>query len=345
MGKSFRLELYSLPYVYVSPTINTVSSMKRLRLEEMSSIISHKCLGHISKQRMEILIKDEILSNLDFSYFDTCVDCIKGKLIAKVRNAKVDRCIELLRVIHTTICGSFTHPTMGGYKYFITFIDDYSHYDVVELIREKFDSLEAFKAFKAKIELQQGKNIKVVHSDRGSEYYGKYDETGHNPGPFAKYLQECGIYVEYTMSGTPQHNGIAKRRNRTLLDMVQCMLVNFSLPEFLWGEALKTVGYILNEVPSKSVPKTTYELWSQKKPSFHHFNVWGCKAKVKQYNLQSKKLDLKTVNGYFIGYCVGSRDSKFYCSLYTIKVIGSDRAIYFEDDNGLSQEPRKIVFK
>ena len=84
---------------------------------------------------------------------------------------------------------------MGGHKYVITFIDDYSHYGFVELIREKFDSLEAFKAFKAKVELQQGKKIKVAHYDRGGEYYGRYDETGHNLGPFAKYLQECGIYA------------------------------------------------------------------------------------------------------------------------------------------------------
>ena len=85
-------------------------------------------MGHISRQRIERLIKDEILSDIDFSYFDTCVDCIKGKLTVKVRNAKIDRCTELLGVIHTDICGPFTPPAMGGYKYFITFIDDYSHY-------------------------------------------------------------------------------------------------------------------------------------------------------------------------------------------------------------------------
>ena len=64
------------------------------------------------------------------------------------------------------------------------------------------------------------------------------------------------------MSSTPQQNGIMERRNHTLLDMVRCMLVNSSLLEFLWGEALKTIAYILNQVPSKSVPKTLYELWS-----------------------------------------------------------------------------------
>ena len=126
---------------------------------------------------MERLIKDEIISNLDFSNIDTYVDCIKGKLTVKVRNAKIDRCIELLGVIHTYICRPFTHLAIGGYKYFITFIDDYSCYVFVELIHEKSKCLEVFKAFKAKVELQQEKNINVVHYDRGGEYYGRYDET------------------------------------------------------------------------------------------------------------------------------------------------------------------------
>ena len=72
------------------------------------------------------------------------------------------------------------------------------------------------------------------------------------------------------MHGTPQHNGIAERINHTLLDMVRCKLVNSSLPEFLWGEALKTATYILNQLLSKSITKTSYELWSQKKPSLYH---------------------------------------------------------------------------
>ena len=100
------------------------------------------------------------------------------------------------------------------------FIDNYSRYGYVELIREKSDSLEAFKAFKVKDELQQGKKIKVVHFDRVGEYYGRYDETRHNLGPFAKYHQECGIDAQHTMLGTPQQNGIAEIRNHTLLDMV-----------------------------------------------------------------------------------------------------------------------------
>ena len=109
------------------------------------------------------------------------------------------------------------------------------------------------------------------------------------------------------MLGTSRQNRIAEKRNRTLLDLVRYMLIHSSLPEFLWGEALKTAAYILNQVPSKSVPKTPYKLWSSKKPSLRHFHVWGCKAEVRPYNPQSKKLDPKIISSYFVGYTIGSR--------------------------------------
>ena len=63
------------------------------------------------------------------------------------------------------------------------------------------------------------------------------------------------------------------------------------------------------------------------------------------YNPQSEKLDLKTISGYFIGYCVGSRGSRFYCPSHTIRAIESNRAIYFKDNSGTSQGPREIVLK
>ena len=78
-----------------------------------------------------------------------------------------------------------------------------------------------------------GKKIKYVRSNRGEEYYGRYDETRRNPGPFARFLDDCGIEAQYNMSGTPRQNGVAERRNRTLLEMVRCMLSHSSLPDFL----------------------------------------------------------------------------------------------------------------
>ena len=79
------------------------------------------------------------------------------------------------------------------------------------------------------VERQLYRKVKVVRSDRGGEYYGRYNETGQCPGPFAKFLEKRGICAQYTMPGTPQQNGVAERCNRTLLDMVS-MLSNSFVP-------------------------------------------------------------------------------------------------------------------
>ena len=123
-----------------------------------------------------------------------------------------------------------------------------------------------FKIYKAEVENQHNLKIKVVRSDQGGEYYGRHAPYGQIPSPFALFLQENGIIAQYSMSAEPQQNGVTERRNRTLMDMVRSMVSNSSLPVNLWMEALKTAVHILNRVPSKSVPKTPYELWNGKKP-------------------------------------------------------------------------------
>ena len=133
-----------------------------------------------------------------------------------------------------------------GLKYFISFIDDYSRYMYINLLHNKNEALGAFKVFKAEVEKQCEKQIKIMRIDRGGEYYGRYTEDGQAPGPFAKFLQEHGIVAQYTMPGSPDQNGVAERRNRTLMDIVRSMCSNFKLPESLWIEVLKTTVYILN---------------------------------------------------------------------------------------------------
>ncbi|KAH9765063.1 Amine oxidase [Citrus sinensis] len=106
----------------------------------------------------------------------------------------------------------------------------------------------------------------------------RYTENGQAPGPFAKFLQQRVIVAQYTMSGSPDQNGVAERRNQTLLGMVRSMLIASKLPKFLWTEALKMAAYILNRVPTKAVSKTPFKLWKGWKPSLRHIRVWGCSS-------------------------------------------------------------------
>ena len=135
--------------------------------------------------------------------------------------------------------------------YFITFIDDYSRYGYVYPIKHKYEALKMFQICDAEVQNQKGKKIKRIRSDKGGEYTSEL---------FKEYCARDGIIHEYSIPYIPQQNGVAERRNRTLMDMVRSMISHARLMLYLWGETLNTAQYILNRVPSKSVPKTPYEL-------------------------------------------------------------------------------------
>jgi transposase InsO family protein len=282
-------------------TLHHNVSTKCSLINENSSNLWHKRLGHISRERLEKLVKDEILSNLDFTDLGVCVDCIKGKQTKHTKKGAT-RSTKLLEIIHTDICGSFDTPSFGKEKYFITFIDDFSRYGYIYLLHEKSQAVNVFEVYITEVERQLERKVKIIRSDRGGEYYGKYCESGQCPGPFAKLLEKHDICAQYTMPGTPQQNGVVERRNRILIDMVRSMLSNSTLPLSLWMYALKTAVYLLNRVPSKAVPKTHFELWTKRKSSLRHLHVWGCPTEARVYNPLEKKLDLRTISGYFIGY-------------------------------------------
>ncbi|KAK8704646.1 hypothetical protein V6N13_048264 [Hibiscus sabdariffa] len=145
----------------------------------------------------------------------------------------------------------------GGFHYFITFTDDFSRYGYIYLMLHKSEALEKFKEFRNEVQNQHGKSIKALRSDRGGEYLShEFDEL----------LKECGIVSQLTPPGTPQWNGVSERRNQTLLDMVRSMMSHSDLLISFWGHALETAAFTLNRVPSKSVQKTPYEIWTGKRP-------------------------------------------------------------------------------
>ena len=141
------------------------------------------------------------------------MDCIKGKQTRHNKRTKATRSTQLLELIHTDVCGPFDTPSFGGEKYFITFIDDFSRYGYIYLLKEKSQAVDAFEIYINEVERQLDKKVKVVRSDRGGEFYGKYNETGQCPGPFAKLLERHGIRAQYTMPYTPQQNGVAERHD------------------------------------------------------------------------------------------------------------------------------------
>ena len=115
---------------------------------------------------------------------------MKGNNTRTIRKGS-SRAIELVQLIHTDTCGPFPTEIRNGHRYFITFTDDYLRYDYIYLIRDKSEALDTFKIFKAEVENQLNKRIKVVRSDRGRQCYGRNDASSEQcPGNFARYLEQ-----------------------------------------------------------------------------------------------------------------------------------------------------------
>ena len=102
--------------------------------------------------------------------------------------------------------------------------------------------------------------------------------------------------------------------------------------------------YILNRVPSKSMPKTPFELWTNRKPSLNHLKVWGCPAEVRVYNPHERKLDPRTTSGFFIGYPLASKGFRFYCPGHHTRIVESLNAKFLEDhiDSSSSQSSESL---
>ena len=191
-----------------------------------------------------------------------------------------------------------------GGKYFITFIDDFTRFGHVYLISHISKALDCFKRYSTLFENQLNTKIKSLRTDRGREYLSDL---------FKAYCGEKGIARQLTIPYMPQQNGVAKRKNKTLLDMVRSMIAQEKLPISFWGGVLMTTTYILNRFPSKSIPSTSYEVWKGATPDLNVMHPWGCAAYVHNVSHEYGKLgpkwkksifkrDLESSKGYiFLG--------------------------------------------
>ena len=121
---------------------------------------------------------------------------------------------------------------------------------------------------------------------------------------FSTFCEEHGIIHQNSVPYTPQQNGLAKRKNRTLVDIVNVMILSAKLPFNLWGEALLTTCHVHNRVPSKKIKVSPYELWNGRKPNLDYIKMWGCFAFYSFYRVVDKKKKKNKVKTQSYKKCV-----------------------------------------
>jgi transposase InsO family protein len=268
----------------------------------ISSSTWHARLGHIGKDRMARLAREGLLGLLVKVDLPICEPCLAGKACRKPFGKAV-RATQLLELIHSDICGPMNVKARHGVSYFLTFIDDYTRYGYFQLIAHRYEALDCFKRFVVEVENQHEKSLKALRTDLGREYLSDQ---------FKDLCEEKGIRRQLTISITPQQNGVAERRNRTLLDMVRSMMAQANLLISFWGDALLTAAYILNRVPSQSVSSTPYELWKGQKPNLEHLRPWGSAGFVHSTAHKYGKLGPRARKHIFIRYSDSSKGYVMY---------------------------------
>lgn len=297
----------------------------------------HERYGHLNAKSLNSLSRNNMVHGLDVKISSdnmNCETCLKGKISSLPFGQNVSiKSSAVLDLIHSDICGPMRTTSLGGYKYFALFIDDFSRKFFVHFLKNKSDIFSVFKIFKNRVERETDRKIKILRSDNGGEYIN---------GDFDRFLESEGIRRHLTVPYTPQQNGVAERANRTLVEMARCMLLSSNLPESLWGEAINTAVYLRNRSPTKLLSSTPYEAWCGVKPAVRHLRIFGCKAIVLDKRPGKSKFAAKGFECNMVGYCSESKAYRLYDPA-TRKITKSRDVKFLENCGTLNQIDNDFV--
>jgi hypothetical protein len=292
-------------------TVIQASALK-VSSSSLSPELWHRRFCHIGQDRWKQLVSGKLVRDLlvhnsppSTPFPQLCEPCLAGKQHrSPFPHAASNRRTQPLELVHSDLHGPVSVQTPQGFRYWISFVDDYSRYRNVYLLHKKSDAFLAFKEFKAFAEKQTGFPLKALRDDKGGEYMSKEMDD---------FLKAHGIAREHTTTATPQQNGVAERSNRIFDEGITSLLNEAHLPGSFWGDALGAFIHVLNRSPSSAVKGVTpYEAWFKHKPSVSHLRVFGCQAYAHVQKNKRKSFESKTQRCIFIGYPPDFKGWKLY---------------------------------
>lgn len=173
-------------------------------------------------------------------------------------------------------------------------------------MKSKSDVLACFDHYRKRVETLLERKIKILRSDRGGEYVSN---------EFKTYLNSAGISFERAPAETPEHNLVAERFNRTLIERMRCILLGAALPIKLWAEIAMATVYILNRSPNSTIQHCMpLNAWITQvpgeglnKPNLSFLRVLGCQAIYLPPRSTTSALSAKGAEGILVGYEEGAK--------------------------------------
>ncbi|KAH9658981.1 hypothetical protein KPL70_023688 [Citrus sinensis] len=292
----------------------------------------HMRLAHISERGLKELSNQGLFGNDKVTSLKFCEKCVFGKATRLKFTLGRKETKQTLNYIHSDLWGPSQVPSLGGARYFVSFIDDFSMKVWIYVLKHKGEALERFKEWITLIENQTDKKIKRLRTDNGLEYCSK---------EFEDFCKSKGITRHRTVTYTPQQNGIAERMNRTIIERVRCMLLNANLSKGFWAEAVTTAAYLINRSTSSALGfKTPQELWSGKPPDLSNLRIFGCPAYA---HIKQGKLEPRAIKGYFLGYPEGIKGFKIWTLSGKPSRILISRDVTFDEEHMLQSKVKTEI--
>jgi transposase InsO family protein len=240
------------------------------------------------------------LSEIHIKHDGICRGCALGKNVKGSFSSSGSRSKGILDLIHIDLCGPMIVSSLNGYLYYEFFIDDHSQKTWIYFLKTKDGVLVRFQEFRAHVENLVGRKIKVPRSDNGGEYTSR---------DFNYLCIEAGIKREYIVPYNPQQNGVAERKNGSIVEATKVMIHDHNIPMIMWEEASMTTVYVQNMSPHKILKNITLEeAFTAVKPEVGHFKIFGCLVYFHVPNEKRTKLDPSGRKGTFVGYNESSKE-------------------------------------
>ncbi|KAJ9542229.1 hypothetical protein OSB04_028735 [Centaurea solstitialis] len=258
----------------------------------------HKRLSHLNfKTLNQLCINNLVIGLPDYRYTkeSLCSACEKGKQTrASFKSKQISSISSPLQLLHMDLFGPVNVQSIGGKKYTLVIVDEYSRYTWVFFLRAKSDAPEEIILFVRKMERLNNLTVRSIRSDHGTEFKNSTLES---------FFEQKGISQNFSSVRTPQQNGVAERRNRTLIEAARSMLSEANLATQFWAEAVNTACYTQNRsLIVKRFRRTAYELFRNRKPSIEHLHIFGCVCYILNNKDSLGKFDSKSDDGIFLGY-------------------------------------------
>ncbi|GJX59675.1 ribonuclease H-like domain-containing protein [Tanacetum coccineum] len=294
-------DVYSLDLKNIIPSGGITCLVAKATKDE--AVLWHRRLGHVNFKNINKLVKGNLVRGLPSKTFKlehSCLACRKGKQHRASCKKIEERTVrEPLELLHMDLFGPVSVESVNRKKYCLVVTDDCSKFSWVFFLAYKDETYDMLHDLIVGLENKLRHKVKTIRCDHGTEFKNQL---------MNEFCAKKGIKREYSIARTPQQNGVAERKNRTLIEAARTMLADSLLPIQFWAEAVNTACYVLNRVlVTKPQMKTPYEILMGRSPNISFIRPFGCPLTILNTLDHLGKFDGKSEEGYLLGYSTNSK--------------------------------------